>query len=200
MKLKDWILEIGLPLPEDMLQELAKGDAELNADLPHSQKFLRLVAQGIEAQQASGEDEPYKWSVKQAVRQVTLQEERDALRRFLAPFREVYAGLTLPEQAVAFKHFSSAARAADPEKDKNTLQAFERAMQEGRKAGNYPRIKTTPRLIICESDLPFAKGFAALGHSAVFVSSDLIERLKPEQLKAIMKHELSHVNDLSLTT
>jgi len=122
----------------------------------------------------------------------------------LKPINMAYNGLTVVEKYVAFQALSAGARVADSGQDSEVTRIFDTGYDEC----DFKHLKEKPRLIICDNDRPFAKALRIANQSAVFVSSNMIEGLKKAntenhqdwrvQLKTVLKHELSHVDDFSV--
>lgn len=171
---------------------------------------LRLVMPNV-AQLIEFIQENYKNPIEE---KAATQVEENKLFSELQPLKNVfsalsgrYNGLDKTQKFVALTGFSSGAHIASDEQDGEILGLFRDAFASTK----YKNVKQLPELVVCQSDVPFAKSFVLGDKKSVFVSSNLIQilrdnlesenQLKPisfeRKIKAVLRHELSHINDLS---
>lgn len=104
-----------------------------------------------------------------------------------------YIGLTFMEKCSATRMLSSSAHIADPIKDNRACRILTEILQS-----MHANLGITPphlRLIIANSDSPQAAAgrFPSSKEASLILSSKLIELLDDRQLKAILAHELGHI-------
>jgi hypothetical protein len=99
-----------------------------------------------------------------------------------------YKGLTADEGSVAFSLCAVGAHVGDARSEPQMAGWIEDMCRDGQ--------VRRPRLIILESDEPFAGALCLPGQKPViFVTSNLREILNERQLRAVLGHELRHVKE-----
>ncbi|MEZ5692224.1 MAG: M48 family metalloprotease [Rickettsiales bacterium] len=167
-------------------------------DLPHTKKFFETIMNGFKENQ---KDTTKVGEISGIWTKFTDKVKGD-VSDLTGMFVGKYDGLTSSQKIHAFKNFSSSAHIAIEETDREILSLFKDAFN----SSEYKYIKKIPNLVICTSDLPFAHTYKKGEDEAVFISSNLISILKDdmnkkskssfeERIKAVLRHELSHIND-----
>jgi hypothetical protein len=139
--------------------------------------------------------------VKDVLEAISQLEKSDSLnvsrKKILYKLDTLYPGLKRPEICSATRLFSAGAHLADPEKDVNIVQAFNRAydLYSQDCTSKHKKPKPKPRLVVMESDFLFNGTQRWSGEQAsVLVTTSLGHHLSEDALTSSFAHELNHVD------